>query len=99
MTEQELIGKRLAIARNRQCMKQIDLGSAIGVSDQTISNWEVGLRTPRADLLRKLCRELRCSADYLLGLSDEFDLHQDARSSIEEPAVAAAPEDYESALQ
>ena len=94
MIEQELIGKRLASARARRDMKQIDLAAAIGVSDQTISNWEVGLRSPRSDLLRRLCLELRCSADYLLGLSDEFELAADARTPIEiaEPVKALADE-------
>lgn len=70
MTEQELIGRRIASVRKLRGLKQVELGAAVGVSDQTISNWEVGLRTPRADLLLKLCQELNCSADYILGISD-----------------------------
>ena len=72
MTDYEFIGGRIARARSAAKMKQVDLGAAIGVSDQTISNWEVGLRTPRADLMKKVCLTLGCSADYLLGLSDEM---------------------------
>ena len=71
LTDQILIGKRIATVRRLRNMKQVDLGAAIGVTDQTISNWEVGLRTPRADLLSKLCVELQCSADYILGITDE----------------------------
>ncbi|MBP3894341.1 MAG: helix-turn-helix transcriptional regulator [Atopobiaceae bacterium] len=71
MTDYEIIGSRIARVRSLAKLKQVDLGAAIGVSDQTISNWEVGLRTPRADLLKKQCITLDCSADYLLGLSDE----------------------------
>ncbi|MBR3317457.1 MAG: helix-turn-helix transcriptional regulator [Atopobiaceae bacterium] len=71
MTDQEFIGRRIATVRRLRHMKQVDLGAAIGVTDQTISNWEVGLRTPRSDLLSKLCQELRCSADYLLGLTND----------------------------
>lgn len=74
MTDQELIGRRIATVRQLRHMKQVDLGAAIGVTDQTISNWEVGLRTPRSDLLGRLCQELHCSADYLLGLTNEFPL-------------------------
>lgn len=72
MDEQKLIGSRIAVARHARLMKQIELGMAIGVSDQTISNWEVGARTPRATLLRRICKTLNCSADFLLGLSDEL---------------------------
>lgn len=70
MTDQELIGARIASARILRRMRQVDLAKSIGVNDQTISNWETGLRTPKADLLRELCEKLDCSADYILGLSD-----------------------------
>lgn len=82
MTDQEFIGSRIASVRRLRNMKQIDLGAAIGVTDQTISNWEVGLRTPRADYLSKLCVELQCSADYILGITD--DLPQSAIAAAEE---------------
>ena len=72
MSDQEFIGKRIAEVRRQRGIKQVDLGTAIGVTDQTISNWEVGLRTPRSDLLAKLCIELQCSADYILGLTEDM---------------------------
>lgn len=72
MTEQELIGVRIASVRVLRELRQVDLAEAIGVNDQTISNWEIGLRTPRADHLRALCHALDCSADYLLGMSDSI---------------------------
>ena len=75
MSDPEFIGKRIAEVRRQRGMKQVDLGTAIGVTDQTISNWEVGLRTPRSDLLAKLCLELQCSADYILGLSEDMSAH------------------------
>ena len=73
MTDQELIGRCIASVRKQRGLKQVDLGAAIGVSDQTISNWEVGLRAPRADYIRRMCRVLDCSADLLLGLERELD--------------------------
>ena len=73
MTEQELIGRCIASVRKQRGLKQVDLGAAIGVSDQTISNWEVGLRAPRADYVRRMSRVLDCSADLLLGIGRELD--------------------------
>ena len=70
MVDQQLIGQRIASVRRLRNIKQVELGAAIGVTDQTISNWEVGLRTPRADLLAELCKQLDCSADYILGIID-----------------------------
>lgn len=77
MTDQELIGQRIALARKLCKVRQVDLGAAIGVSDQTISNWEVGMRTPRADLLRKLCIELGCNSNFILGLSEEHGISKE----------------------
>lgn len=92
MTDQKLIGKRLAIARKRLHIKQVDLAATLGVSDQTISNWEVGLRSPRADLLRRICLELRCSADYLLGLSDEPTPREGLRRAFDDHVVTRPSE-------
>ena len=72
MNEYRLIGERIARARALRGLTQMELGASIGVSDQTVSNWEVGLRTPRADMLLRLCWALGCSADWLLGLSDDL---------------------------
>lgn len=77
MNVQELIGKRIASVRKQRHLKQVDLGAAIGVTDQTISNWEVGLRTPRSDLLYRLCVELNCSADYILGITNDSPYTED----------------------
>ena len=91
MNEQERIGKCIARARKLRNMKQVELGAAIGVSDQTISNWEVGLRTPRADYIRRMCDVLGCSADYLLGLSDQI-MYAAIPEHDESPFPAAADE-------
>lgn len=94
MTEQELIGRSIARIRKLRGMKQVDLGSAIGVSDQTISNWEVGLRTPRADHLRRMCKALDCSADSLLGL-DREPTHTQVNTPWRDDAMPSASQDFD----
>lgn len=71
MTEQELMGARIASMRTLRRMKQSDLARALGTSTQTISNWETGARVPRADMVRALCIALNCTSDYILGLSTQ----------------------------
>jgi transcriptional regulator with XRE-family HTH domain len=66
------LGQRIASMRGYRLMTQDDLGALVGVTKQTISGWERGRRFPSADDLVKLCGVLNCSADYLLGLSDEM---------------------------
>ena len=71
MPKQVQLGLRIASVRTLRGLRQVDLAAAIGVSGQTVCNWETGARIPRAEMLRALCEELNCTSDYLLGLSDE----------------------------
>ena len=70
--EMELIGQRIASARESNKLLQEDVAAALGVHVQTISRWERGVRTPDASYLVMLTRLFGCTADYLLGLSDDF---------------------------
>lgn len=65
------LGRRIAAMRGYRMMNQDVLGGLVGVSKQTISNWEHDYRSPGADDIRKLCRALDCTADYLLELVDD----------------------------
>jgi len=66
------LNQRIASMRGYRLMTQDELGELVGVTKQTISGWERGRRLPSADDLVKLCNVLNCSADYLLGLSDDM---------------------------
>ena len=68
-------GVRLASMRGYRRLSQEQLGGYVGVTKQTISGWERGRRVPDADAIVALCKALDCSADYLLGLSDELGGH------------------------
>ena len=69
------LGMRISAMRGYRRMNQEQLGGLVGVSKQTISNWEHDYRSPDADNLRELCRALDCTADYLLELADEPEGH------------------------
>ena len=43
----------------------------IGVTQPAWNQWELGVREPKFDKLRDICRLLNCSADELLGLQEE----------------------------
>lgn len=63
------LGKRITSMRGFNTLTQEELGSLVGVSKQTVSNWENDRRMPDANNLRALCQALGCTADYLLELS------------------------------
>ncbi|AFM43005.1 putative transcriptional regulator [Desulfosporosinus acidiphilus SJ4] len=51
--------------------RQEDVALAIGYSRATYANWEIGRGEPDHDALRALSKYFNCTADYLLGLSDQ----------------------------
>ena len=60
--------KKLRIALN---MSQVDLSKKLGVSKQSVSNWENDNIQPSIDMLIKIAKCLNVSTDYLLGISTE----------------------------
>lgn len=57
--------KQLRIARN---LSQVDLAKVLGVTKQSISNWENNNIQPSIDMLIRLSEFFSVSTDYLLGL-------------------------------
>lgn len=66
-------GKRVRALREALGWPQMELAYKAGVTQAKLSNIEnnVARAGIRADTLRDLCIALDCSADYLLGMSDE----------------------------
>lgn len=66
------VGERLAEIRasmpSPAPVLQKDVGRALGINPNNISNWEIGEHAPPSFMLKKLCEYYGCSADYVLGL-------------------------------
>lgn len=58
---------RLKEAREAAGLTQVALGEIVGVEQHTISQWESGHRTPRADKLPLLAKVLGCTIDELFA--------------------------------
>lgn len=69
------IGLRISSMRGYRRLTQDQLGGMVGVSKQTISNWEHDYRCPDAENIKSLCRAMECAADYLLGMTDDPNGH------------------------
>ncbi len=52
-------------------ISQVELARRIGVSKQSVSNWENDNIQPSVDMLVKIAKHLHTSTDYLLGLTSE----------------------------
>lgn len=66
----KLIGTRINTALAAANLKQKDLAKELDVTDNTVSYWCNGTRTPNTDQIIQIARVLNISSDYLLGLSD-----------------------------
>lgn len=58
--------KQLRLARN---LSQVDLAKALGVTKQSISNWENNNIQPSIDMLIRISDFFSVSTDYVLGLN------------------------------
>lgn len=56
--------------RKNKKFSQDALAKKLGVSQSTLSSWELGLNFPRTDDLEKLCIELETNPNILLGFTD-----------------------------
>ena len=65
-----MLGSRINLLRESQNLTQVQLAKKLGVTKQTISNWENENVAPSIDALISIANYFRCSTDYLLGLDE-----------------------------
>lgn len=64
------LGERLRLLRESKKLNQIDLAQALGIPNQSVSNYERDYRKPPFDLLQKFADFYGISMDYLLGRNE-----------------------------
>lgn len=65
------LNENIKKARLKKKMTQRELGNAIGVSHNAISDWESGNHKPDADTVMSLCKILGVDANYMFDWKDE----------------------------
>lgn len=63
----DAIGKYICESRKHYAMTQAELANKLGVSPQSVSNWERGESVPDVGLLPDLSQILHCSVDTILA--------------------------------
>lgn len=101
--------ERLLELRHQRDLSQSELAHFIGVTKQTISQYERGVRRPDLDTLSILCDFFNVSSDYLIGKTDITPRFVDSRglekldiSDFEYDLIAAyrsAPESRREAVR
>ena len=65
-----VICERIRYFRELAGIEQKELGKKIGISPNTISNWETGRSRPDINLIPAICRALQVSLSELFGIED-----------------------------
>ena len=63
-----MLHQRIRLLRQARNMSQVELAKRLGVTKQSVSNWENDNIQPSIDMLVKLAAIFSVSTDYMLGL-------------------------------
>lgn len=94
------IGQRIKKIRNFRNLTQAQLGESVGLDGTRIRQYEIGNRTPKADLIEKIAAVLNCSpnalADPMLNSAEDimytlFELDEDYDISLHEIESQVTP--------
>lgn len=66
-----IIAQRIKELRLASGISQKKLADVVGVDKRAIIFWEQEVNEPKATYIKNLALFFNCSADYLLGLSDD----------------------------
>ncbi len=72
-----MLNKRITELRMSFGWTQVQLAQKLGITKQTVSNWENDNIQPSIDMLVKLSKIFNVSTDYLLGLTPTNSINVD----------------------
>src|SRR5690554_352216 len=64
-------GKKLRLLREEKKLSQIELSKKLNITNQALSQYELGKRMPDAEMILKMANFFAVSVDYLLDRTDE----------------------------
>ena len=78
-----MLNQRIRELRLAKNLSQVDLAKILGVTKQSISNWENDNIQPSVEMLIKLAEIFNVSTDYMLGLENSRSIDVSDLSSEE----------------
>lgn len=81
------LGQKVRRLRESREWSQADLARKAGVTKSAISTYELGLRTPSADVVCSFAKAFGVSADYLLGIAERRSVDIEGLSERDEALV------------
>lgn len=70
------IGENIKLYRELNNMSQSELSKILGVSDKTISSWEINRTEPKMGMIEKICSALNCKKTDIIGNDEGIDIKQ-----------------------
>ena len=89
-----MLGKRINELREAIGWSQVKLAKELGISKQTVSNWENENILPSVEMLIRISRVFNVSTDYLLGLENTPRLSVDGLSQTVVAHISALINDF-----
>lgn len=65
-----MLGEQIHALRTARNMNQVQLADKLGVTKQSVSNWENNNILPSVDMLKNIATFFHCSTDYLLEMNE-----------------------------
>lgn len=62
-----MIGTNIKRLRELRGLSQSELASKLGISDKTVSSWEINRTEPKIGMIEKLCCVLECRKTDIIG--------------------------------
>lgn len=81
------LGQKVRKLRESRDWSQAELARRVGVTKSAISTYELGIRTPSADVVRAFAKAFGVSADYLLGLAERRAVEVEGLSERDEALI------------
>lgn len=81
------LGHKVRRLRESRDWSQAELARRAGVTKSAISTYELGMRTPSADVVRSFAKVFGVSADYLLGIAERRAVDVEGLSERDEALV------------
>ncbi len=70
------VGERTAHLRRLLSLSQSEVAEKLGVTRQTLANYESGKTPMRASVIRQLCDIYQCSSEWILGITDLLEIYR-----------------------
>ena len=65
-----MLGEQIRDLRMAKNLSQVQLAERLGVTKQTVSNWENNNILPSVDMLKHIANFFHCNTDYLLEMNE-----------------------------